>query len=92
MDQRVTPTLSFNIPTDNNPFSLEKISDESMSSLVEGGRRGGYITIPIHGDLIHPIQWSARKLRRDALSRSTAELLSASDAASTLVYSQEVLS
>lgn len=90
-DKRHAPVLNFNYPHNHTRFELEAISDASMSPATEGGGRGGYIIFRRCGDTIHPVQWSARKLRRVARSSSTAELLSASDAASSIVYLQELM-
>ena len=90
-DKRHVPTLLYNSPNTSGNYILEAISDASMSSTSEGGGRGAYLIYRRHNDTIHPLYWSARKLRRVARSSSTAELLAASDAASNLVYIQELL-
>lgn len=90
-DKKHTPALCFLKPSSGSKFSLEAISDAAMSPISEGGGRGAHIIIRRNGDVSHPIYWSARKLRRVARSSSTAELLSASDAASSLIYLQHLM-
>lgn len=62
-----------------------------MSSIAEGGGRGALVIVRRCGHVVHAIHWSARKLRRVARSCATAELLAASDAASTLIYLQSLI-
>ena len=62
-----------------------------MSAFAEGGWRGAILIYRRDNDIIHPLYCNARKLRWVARSSSTVELLAASDAASNLVYLQEVL-
>lgn len=90
-DKKNVPTLTFVSPN-TGTFSLEATSDAAMSKASEGGGRGAFVIVRRSGDVIHPIYWSARKLRRMARSSSTAELLAASDAANALVYLKELLS
>ena len=90
-DKRTTPTICYNTPSQSGTFILEAISDASMSSISEEGGRGAYLIYRRCNDIVHPLFWNARKLRRVARSSSTAELLAASDAASTLVYLQELI-
>lgn len=92
-DKKQTPTLRFASPPEKGQqFSLEAISDASMAKASEGGARGAYVIMRRLGDVTHPIHWSAKKLRRVARSSSTAELLAASDAVSSLTYLQALLS
>lgn len=90
-DKQNSPTILFKTPSQSGKFTLEAISDASMSSASEGGGRGAYIIYRRTGEIVHPLFWNARKLRRVARSSSTAELLAASDAASNLVYLQELI-
>lgn len=90
-DKASAPSLLFNHPPNQGDFSLEAISDASMSSASEGGGRGACVVVRRSGDIIHPIFWSSRKLRRVARSSSTAELLAASDAVSRLIYLQALV-
>lgn len=91
LDKRTPPSITFNSTDSPGNFSLEVISDASMSSKAEEGGRGAYIIYRRCNDVVHPLFWSARKLRRVSRSSSTAELLAASDAASNLVYLQELI-
>lgn len=90
-DKRNPRMLTFRPPKQSTQFELEVLSDASMAPFNEGGGCGGYIVFRRNGDIIHPIIWSARKLRRVARSSSTAELLAASNATSAAVYLQELL-
>lgn len=89
-DKQNVPTILFRSPYESVRFDMADMSDASMSPTSEGGRRGAYILYRRCGDVIHPIFWSARKLRRIARSSMTAELLAASDAFSTLRYLQKL--
>lgn len=71
---------------------MEASSDVEMSTLSEGGGCLEFVIVRRLGDLVHPIHWSARNLRRVARSISTAELLAVSDASNSLVYLKELLS
>lgn len=90
-DKREEAKILYRAPSSAREFTLEAVSDASMSPITEGGGRGAYIIMRRQNDTIHPIYWSARKLRRVARSSSTAELLAASDAVSTLTYMQQLL-
>lgn len=83
-------TVMFLHSTANQGFCLQAMSDASMNTSTEAAR-GGFVIFRRAGDIIHPICWSARKLRRVARSSSTAELLAASDAANMLAYIQILL-
>lgn len=90
-DKKCIPTLCFKTPSPKAPFSLEATSDASISSAAEGGERGAFLITRRRGNMVHPIHWNARKLRRVAWNSATAELLAASDAVSTLVYMKTLM-
>lgn len=87
---KTPPQITYNPAPDGAAFSLQALSDASMSTAIEAAR-GGFIIFRRCGDTVHPIYWSARKLRRVARSSSTAELLAASDATNALAYLQCLL-
>lgn len=74
-----------------NPFVVDIISDAAMAAVGETKGRGGYIIFRRSNHVVHPIQWSARKLRRVARSSVTAEVLGAADAMSNGLYIREIL-
>lgn len=90
-NQTKTPAcISFNRPSPPSTFKLQSISDASMATADEAAR-GGFLIFRRCGDIVHPIYWIARKLKRVARSSSTAELLSASDDTNELAYYQTLL-
>eukprot|EP00171_Calliarthron_tuberculosum_P001417 IDg1417t1 len=88
--KRSIPTLLFKPSPTNERFFLEVYSDAAMGGKKENGGRGGFIVFRRSGTIVHPIYWSARKLRRVARSSTTAEILAAADAVSMALYLQEV--
>lgn len=86
-DAKNLPTLHFATPTSSKQqqFSLETVSDASMSTAAEGVGRDAYTIFWRSGDVLHPLYWSASKLRRVTRSSDTAVLLAASDAVNTLI-------
>lgn len=77
--KRTTPELAFTPAPLNTKFSLEIYSDASMDSKKTHGARGGLLIVRRAGDIIHPLYWHSRKLRRVARSSSTTEILAAAD-------------
>lgn len=84
--------LCFTTTTTAGRFSLEATSDAAMYSMCEGEGSGYFLKVRRLGDIVHPINWCARKLHRIARRSCTAELLAASDATSTLIYLKTLLS
>lgn len=82
--------VTFLAVPDGSTFGLQGISDASMATTSEAAR-GGLMILRRAGDVVHPISWSARKLKRVARSSSTAELLAASDVVNVLAYIQLLL-
>lgn len=82
------PVLVFkstNLSTDDS-FKIEVYSKASMGSKKDNFPRGGYIVFRRFGDIVHPIFWNSRKLRRSARSSATAEILAAADAVDKSYY------
>lgn len=80
-------------PTANAAFTLDIISDGAMAGAGPSDTKGreGYIIFRRYGDIVHPIQWCARRLRRVARSSATVEILAAADAMSNGLYLQHLL-
>jgi len=57
-----------------------------MGSKKEAVARSGYIIFRRCNDIVHPIYWNSRRLRRVARSSATAEILSAADATDRALY------
>lgn len=72
-------------------FLLDVMSDGATASSGETKSRGGHLIFRRLGKIVHPIQWSARCLRRIARSSSTAETLAAADAMSNGLYLRSIL-
>jgi len=90
--RRTIPQLLFSSEFDpSRPSELVAFSDAALCGKKEEGGRAGFIIVRMQGDIIHPISWSARKLKRVARSSSTAELLGAADAVSHLLYLSSVI-
>lgn len=68
------------------------MSDGATAVANETKGRSGHIIFHRQGDIVHPIQWSARKLRRVARSSATAEILSAAKSMSNGLYLREIIS
>lgn len=85
--------LHFHAPNHNieKQFVIDIISDGATAVADETRGRSGHIIFRRQGQIVHPIQWSARKLRRVARSSATAEILSAAEAMSNGLYLREVM-
>lgn len=75
----------------SEPFILDIMSDGASAAANDVKGRGGFIIFRRLGNIVHPIPWSARRLRRVSRSSATAEILAAADAVSSGMYIQEVL-
>ena len=82
--------ISFLVPTNTDQFSIDIYTDAAMAKKNGEKSRAGFIIFRRNGDMVHPIHWSSRNLRRVARSSSTAELLSAADALDSALYLQAV--
>jgi len=84
---RNAPVLTYcSTKDDHQQFAMSVYSDGSPGSKKDEAARGGFILFRRHGDTVHPIYWSSRRLRRVARSSSTAEILSAADAVDKSYY------
>lgn len=90
VNTKVPQKVFFRRTPPNTTFTLHALSDASMSTSTDAAR-SSFLFFRRNGDVVHPICWNARKLRRVALSSSTAELLAASDATNMLAYLQSLL-
>ncbi len=90
-DKQHIPKLQFISTPAGQKFQLEAYSDAAMSNKKCNEGRNGFIIFRRWGDIVHPIYWNARKLRRVARSSTTAEILGAADATSMLLYLQTLL-
>ncbi len=84
--KKYEPCISFPSSEAGSKFHFDVYSDASMSSKSEEGARGGFVIFRRSRDIVHPIYWSSRKLRRVARSSSTAEILAAADAIDMASY------
>jgi len=85
---KAPPVLTFRRASqpDEKGFHFEVYSDGSMGSKKEAVARSGYIIFRRCNDIVHPIYWNSRRLRRVARSSATAEILSAADATDRALY------
>ncbi len=85
--------LHFDSPTstDHASFILDIISDGATATAAETKGREGHIIFRRCGNTVHPIQWSARYLRRVARSSATAEILAAAEAMSNGLYIKSIM-
>lgn len=67
----------------SKPFVLVIISDGASAAAHDVKGRGGFIILRRLGNIVHPIQWSARRLRHVSRSSDTDEILDAADALSS---------
>ena len=72
-------------------FVLDVITDGAMANKGDDKGREGYIIFRRLGNIVHRIQWSARRLRRVSRSSSTAKTIAPADAASSGLYLKHVL-
>lgn len=80
------------LPSDNQPFELEAMSDASMQMKDEKTNvREGIIIFRRSQNIVHAIGWVSRLARRVARSTSTAELLAAADAVDKLTFFKYLL-
>ncbi len=89
--KRVEPCIHFARPARPSPFILDVYTDAAMSSKKDPYARGGYVIYRRCGDIVHPIHWSSRKLRRVARSSTTAEILATADAFDMGLYLKALL-
>ena len=90
--KQAEPMVTFHKTNNQERFHLDVVTDAAMANKKESAPRGGYVILRRKGDLVHPIHWSSRKLRRVARSSSTAEVLAAADAHDFGIYLQAILS
>ena len=89
--RKSNPTLLFNRPISNAPFHLDVLTDAAMSNKNSTGARGGLLIFRRSGDVVHPIHWQSRKLRRVARSSSTAEIIAAADGTDFALHLQNLI-
>jgi len=83
---KAAPVLTFRPGSTAAPFHFDVYSDGAMGSKKDDAARGGFIIFRRSGDIVHPIIWNSRRLRRVARSSATAEILSAADAVDKALY------
>lgn len=71
--------LQLNSPQYRSSFNfvLDLLSDAATACDGETKVRSGSVIFRRYGDTVHPIQWTARRLRRVVRSSSTAEISAA---------------
>lgn len=77
------------IQNTENTFSPYIFSDGAKATAGEVRRRSGHIIFRHVGQVLHPIQWSHRKLRRESRINATSEVLSAVEALLTGLYMRD---
>ena len=84
-----TPILYNRISQAGN-FHIDVYSDANCPRNFHDAREG-FIIVRRCNDVVHPVYWTSRKLRRVARSSSTAELIGAADAVDKALYIAAVL-
>lgn len=78
-------------PKGSMSFVLDVTSDGASGTATDVKECSGFIIFRRLRNIIHPVQWSARALRRVSRSSCTAEILAAADAAPTGMCIHELL-
>lgn len=83
-----TPTLSFTSTNEKGKFILERYFDAALDKRLAELYDGhlGFTIFCRYRDIVHPIYWSASKLRRVACSSATAKIPAAAETADALLY------
>eukprot|EP00171_Calliarthron_tuberculosum_P023568 IDg23568t1 len=89
--QKVIPEIHIAQPRHPRIYTLEVHRDASMMHKNGDSARGAFMIFRRCGDIVHPIHWSSRKLRRVARSSSTAEILAAAEGADSALYIASLL-
>ena len=71
---------------------LEVYSDASLPPKGETRSRSGWLIFKRHGNVLHPISWQSRHIRRVVTSSSSAETLAAVSSLDTAVFLMNLLS
>lgn len=88
--KETSPHIYFKSSTQGK-FSIEVNSDASMATKSGDKAREGFIVFRRNENIVHPIYWCSRHLRRVARSSATAETLASADAVDFGLYLQALL-
>lgn len=74
-----------------SPLYLDVYTDALLYRKCGDNPREGFIIFRRYQDIVHPIYWISRKIRRAARSSATAETIAASDAMDSALYLRALL-